>query len=656
MAQKPMIAQEGLGVTNDSGDTYYLRGTADPSQSPGVEAPISSQYNRDDGTNSCIWLKTGAADTDWVCKSSESGIIGSAEDGDYTDGLFTDFTADTPTGTPIDRFNEVLKALAPPPAPSFSDITYNGSGEVAKLAFGSSHAITGYSPVGGEGVGAVLDQNDTYPVSGQARGCYAVGHTPSGVLAGSVAAHAYSYPADAFGDGDQGTLKLEVNGVVIHTVDLTAFSSGASVNGNGSGFTLSAANAVEFDSGDAFVQFQYRTGTWTIAVADQRNGHNYVRVSHEVSAINRWSDYFEWVIDADVTTASASGAVLDTLSMVGSKFLSGIEYHTDGTAQYDVVLNDVHRNLYSSSGSAVTFSESNCQVVNRSLGAISDESDTEVITNTVATINSNIRLLAEAISVAVNCAIPVQTNLSSQGSASITGLLLDDVDTSNTDVRERFCLEDRRLMSVAASVNDYDAQADIASGTWDSTESLAGATLGYAEGLLVYDGAVRYPRLGVDAGDFRNAGDGNANGATEGPSGNPNYNAVTGIRYYYRKFTNNSGLTKANFRVRLTGAGNFVAVGTGPSAQNLTLEMKFPDGAITSGTGFLDAYGDFATGQFGDGDGARNATGGTGRSMGDWWGMTVGTLSIAAGESVILRVASHSGWTGNISDITLEWV
>ena len=37
------------------------------------------------------------------------GTIGAAEDGDYTDGLFTDFISSTPIGTPIDRFNEVLK-------------------------------------------------------------------------------------------------------------------------------------------------------------------------------------------------------------------------------------------------------------------------------------------------------------------------------------------------------------------------------------------------------------------------------------------------------------------------------------------------------------------------------------------------------------------
>jgi len=41
--------------------------------------------------------------------------IGAAEDGSYTDGIFNDFTVNTPVGTAVDRFNEVLLLLAPAP-------------------------------------------------------------------------------------------------------------------------------------------------------------------------------------------------------------------------------------------------------------------------------------------------------------------------------------------------------------------------------------------------------------------------------------------------------------------------------------------------------------------------------------------------------------
>jgi len=50
-----------------------------------------------------------------------SGVIGSAEDGDYTDGIFTDFTPSTPIGTAVDRFNEMFLLLAPAPPSNWNN-------------------------------------------------------------------------------------------------------------------------------------------------------------------------------------------------------------------------------------------------------------------------------------------------------------------------------------------------------------------------------------------------------------------------------------------------------------------------------------------------------------------------------------------------------
>ena len=62
--------------------------------------------------------------------------IGDAEEGSYSDGLFTDFTNSTAIGTAVDRFNEILKALSPSPAPTLDDIGCNDTGTSAKLSFG----------------------------------------------------------------------------------------------------------------------------------------------------------------------------------------------------------------------------------------------------------------------------------------------------------------------------------------------------------------------------------------------------------------------------------------------------------------------------------------------------------------------------------------
>ena len=50
-----------------------------------------------------------------------SGVIGNAEDGTYTDGIFTDFTPSTPIGTAVDRFNEMFLLLAPAPPSNWNN-------------------------------------------------------------------------------------------------------------------------------------------------------------------------------------------------------------------------------------------------------------------------------------------------------------------------------------------------------------------------------------------------------------------------------------------------------------------------------------------------------------------------------------------------------
>jgi hypothetical protein len=74
-----------------------------------------------------------------------AGVIGPAEDGTYSDGLFTDFVPSTPTGTAIDRFNEILKSLAPPPAPSLTNINNTPALNSAKLSFGVTRNDVGFN-------------------------------------------------------------------------------------------------------------------------------------------------------------------------------------------------------------------------------------------------------------------------------------------------------------------------------------------------------------------------------------------------------------------------------------------------------------------------------------------------------------------------------
>ena len=82
-----------------------------------------------------------------ITASLDAGTqIGAAEDADYTDGLFEDFTSSTPIGTAVDRINEVLKALAPSPAPSLDDINSQQTGTNLFLSFGSSNDRSSATP------------------------------------------------------------------------------------------------------------------------------------------------------------------------------------------------------------------------------------------------------------------------------------------------------------------------------------------------------------------------------------------------------------------------------------------------------------------------------------------------------------------------------
>ena len=576
---------------------------------------------------------------------SSGGTIGAAEDGDYTDGLFIDFVPSTPVGTPIDRFNEVLKALAPAPAPLLEQVESDDSGPNSKLSWGTSNAIGGYTNVDNTAGNGVVDLNGAYNfISSSTRlGAFDGTDIINGVLNDDVVAKGLNYPDNAFGPGDSGTLSIEVNGVEEHSVDLSVFGSGLTETG-GTGFNVIASTDTQFEDTTPFPTFQYRTGTWHVAIADQNDGFNYVQIKHDGNVTN----YIEWVNDSEATALSAATGVLDTLVMTGTKNLSGVIYDTGGTALYDVTISNLHRNLYSSSASAMSYTETSCSVPNTALANIVDETETEVITNVVATISSGIRLLDASIAVGVNVDHPLKSNLSNQQSQSISGILMDNVNTANTVIVENFCLEDNRLPSVAASVNDYDLQADITSATWTSTESLVGATAGFIDGLLMYNGSIRYPTEGVNSGDFRSTGDGGS--ITNGPSSNVDYSAASGDRYFYRKFQNNSGTSRSNFRINITGTGTTFAT-TATGATTVAVELKFPPE-----TGWLDAYADFATDQWGDGDGARNATDGAGRALATNWGLTVGTKSIANNEWIVIFITATSSYTGNIDGITLTWL
>ena len=168
--------------------------------------------------------------------SLTSLTIGTAEDSSYSDGLFTDFATTTPVGTAVDRFNEILKALSPGPAPNLDDVDCNDSGASSELSFGASQAISGYTNVGTAAGFSAVDINGTYGTSTSSnnlrRAVFGGSTVIDGELNEDVSADGVNYPANSFGDANTGNLQLEVNGAVIHTASMTDPDVGTGVPGS----------------------------------------------------------------------------------------------------------------------------------------------------------------------------------------------------------------------------------------------------------------------------------------------------------------------------------------------------------------------------------------------------------------------------------------
>ena len=141
-----------FGNTND--DSHVFTGSLDLSASTN---PIKIHgLQSGDGINQSSYLALNSSYqlvlTSAAGAGGSGGTIGAAEDGAYTDGLFSDFSNSTPIGTAIDKFNEILKIIVPGPAPAVDRINYtNINGVGTKLSINGSSKPGDYTAVGNIG-------------------------------------------------------------------------------------------------------------------------------------------------------------------------------------------------------------------------------------------------------------------------------------------------------------------------------------------------------------------------------------------------------------------------------------------------------------------------------------------------------------------------
>lgn len=582
---------------------------------------------------------------------SGGGVIGmgAAEDGTYTDGLFADLVPTTPIGTAVDRINEVLKALAPSPAPALTTAVSATVGVSGKLSFDAAHAITGVTNHSSQLI------NSAFTTAGNVRGIINALTAVTATVAQNVApgyANSRPYPNYAFGDGDQGHLHLEINGAVVRSVDLATFASGASLNASGSGFTLSAATAVQFDNGNLLDLFKYRTGTLTVAAASMVPGYNVVRVRHEyATGLFRDTNYTSWVVDNDVTATSYGVGTLDSLAMTGSKYLSGVRYHTAGTANYGVTIHNAYKYTYSASASAISFNGTNCAAAAMAMVAANAYTDDVVVSGKVATINAA-RLLNASFSLTTTTQRTVQSAIVSAASA-IAGVLLDNVTDDATAISETFNGETFRIHS-GLSLTDtaYGAGGAGASAyTWDSVQNLISGNGTHNTGLLISNGELTYPTNTTHIGTVVG---GNFAGAANGYAANADYTVATGNRTYLRYFF--TATAKSNFKLAITATGtSFVPVATGASGNNLTLEILAPNTTVNAGGAVV--WKDAVVPHSGNDTDVGCYAATFGNSQPTNWGLTLGAKNTStSGKVIVARITAASGWTGKISSIACTWL
>jgi len=601
--------------------------------------------------------------------------IGEAEDvgtpTGYVDGLFDELATTTNVGTVIDRFNEVFKIIAPPACPKLSRINYEApAASAAKLSFDASNPITDYVASSNQAGFTAVGRNNSYEVAttgshfriGVYNGTQEVIGTINFLTPPNSVNGFLNHASGAFAKGGQGSLKLELNGVTIHTTNLTSFTgAGAPGTGsansltNGSGFTNVSLSGSSFDgNGAEWYIFQHRTAKYKIEANDQKDGLNYLRVVHTVGDKNYQSNYVEWINDPDGAALAMTivNPRVESITLQGSKYLSGVQYNTGITGSYRADITNMYRNVYPSTANSITFTPSNANIIAaQSVSALGGgEDETKVAGVTGSLVYNSTYLLNGTISTTLNATHPLKANLSNTGSASITGMLIDNSASANNNLLETFEDEDFRVVS-----GSYDTQNSVTAGsaTWNSENHMtsSGAN-GHENGLLFYDRKLYSPRSSnvANSGNFSTL-------ANVSPN-QPNYSGLAGMRTLYRKIQNTSGGTIRDVKVTMKKYRSQVTnkdMATQSDNNEINIFAKIPNQ-----TGWMKANTNFAYGSVLDNAGALVETAADNSNITSnnevtaVHCLTFGTASVANNEYFVIKIIAHTTWLGYIEDLQFQ--
>ena len=619
--------------------------------------------------------------------AGSAGIIGPPEGGSdntYTDGLFTNFVSSTPTGTAIDKINEVLKLLAPGPAPNVGSInTTNSNGISAKLSFGSTN--TGGSTYADSANGASMtpiDTNGTYSVATQGTsrrlGVYLDATNIEGIINHDVGEDKYAnnvvnHVADAFGNGELGTLKLFVNNMStpVHTVDLSSFTgtgnpgsgTATSFTSNSGFYAVSTTKDATSEGGTAFDIFKHRTAKYRIHPTHQRQGWNYARVVHTLSTGDLTTNYIEWINDHDTTAITATSTSVSNIVGSNEFVLSGIKYFRTSSFDYATTVNNAFKGIHTATpivfnstyGSITAATDQNSVNLISTFPSVESGEDFSKAINITASGTFNVGsggfpangLLNASNTVSIDVDHPRGSkDQSAIGSATASGLLMWYPSASPTALYEDFNSETWRQQAGA-----YNTQAAVyTSGAfatpWSSSVKVDSSDAGHNTGLVQYQGELRAPRNTLLNGNFASV--------TNGPGSNADYSSITtGTREYIRAFKKTSAGTVRDVRLTLAGSASIITNGSAfpNNANAIKVFVKLP-----GTTGWTDLAGVFVLGSNADNDGSHVSTYTstiTGGGVHNY--VSFGLDTVAQNDYVLVKIQADATWTGNLSSMTMKF-
>ena len=627
--------------------------------------------------------------------SGSGGTIGPPEDDTYEDGLYTDFTNSTPIGVPIDRFNQILKALVPPPAPNLSSWSVTNtsqfvSGRISYTNVQAGSLVPSYTPVTAPPGIADIGQGGLYSISGYRLGI--TDETTTTTLTGKLNSAVDEQPNQptpaydqyAIGNGITGSVVLYINSKTASTVNLGS-SLGTLTDNNSDGIlALSAATSSKFSNGTPFETFWWRTGDWTVKKSSSfiNNGFNQIQVKHILPGTTYTLTSYEFVIDAETSATSYSSAGISNFSLTSSKFLSGIEYWTTIKYTYQVTVDNAYKNTYSDASDAISYADTslteNTTIYNGGsyptktndvkafepetpIRALSPPTSVvqQIPTSTVYSLQPNRRKLGGDVKLRTTVKRTVQAQLSND--LTISGWFIDSFNSSSSNTADDFDDERYRL-----PIATWDNTSGITTGTWNSKSSLLNIN---TNGLQVIGSRLVYP-------SFNFAGVGNVDR-------NPNFDQITAplsrnytncklsvsspvwggnTRTYIRYFDFGSKISNG-FTMTVSATGTtFVPLNSGLSNPNCYIEFKLPyltgsgtpnGGLVGSAvTGWLDACLGF-TDLTPPTDGKGCLEGNVPSNYVDWKINFGKKSTLFSGGKVLVRITAGPNWNGYIESITI---